>query len=342
MAPSTRGTAEKLSLFRACFSGLDRVYGTYDPQTGRSHQVKQPVTDQVLLRHLQGRQPYGVYLLVGERTAAAVADFDRDEVDPPLRFVRHAREFGIAAYLERSKHKGWHAWVFFEKPGVNAAKARLVVRWMLGSINAPQTEVFPKQDRLEDRNRFGNFVNAPLFGALVPQGRTVFVDPDSDLKPWPDQWQVLETLSRVGEPALDDIIAANHLISQCLAAHPTAPGDSGSAIHSTYGLPPCAQRILAEGVTAHQRVACFRLALHLKKAGLPEDLALICLRAWSRKNRPSVGKRMITPEEINVQARAAYGNAYRGCGCEEPVIQPFCDVTCPLHGDRGESPAKSL
>ena len=56
-------TSDKLALFTTCFSGLSETYGTYDPATGRSWQVKQPVTRHTMLRHLQGIQPYGVYLL---------------------------------------------------------------------------------------------------------------------------------------------------------------------------------------------------------------------------------------------------------------------------------------
>ena len=330
VAPGSRSTAEKLALFRACFSGLDHVYGTYDPQTGRSRQVKQPVTEQVLLRHLQGRRPFGVYLLVGDRTGAVVADFDRKDVEPPLRFLRCAHGIGITSYLERSKSKGWHAWIFLQSPGVTAAKARAVVRWILAEINASDTEVFPKQDRLDGRNHFGNFVNAPLFGALVPQNRTVFVNPEDDLKPWPDQWTVLENITSVGESTLDQITEAKHisLLNQPSPGGTSVP--SRISTHSTYGLPPCAQRMLAEGVTEHQRVACFRLALHLKKAGLSEEMARVCLRAWARKNRPPTGKRIITADEVDAQVQAAYRNDYRGCGCGEPAVQPYCVPTCPV------------
>ena len=57
-------TAEKIAIFRDCFTGLNHVYGTYDPQSGRACQKKEPVTDEVILAHLTGRQPYGVYLLI--------------------------------------------------------------------------------------------------------------------------------------------------------------------------------------------------------------------------------------------------------------------------------------
>ena len=83
-----RSGTEKLAIFRDCFSGLKHVFGTYDPSTGSGRQVKSPVTDQVLLRHLQGSQPYGVYLLVDARTGAVVVDFDDQDTYGPLQFVR--------------------------------------------------------------------------------------------------------------------------------------------------------------------------------------------------------------------------------------------------------------
>jgi hypothetical protein len=329
-----RSTAEKLALFRASFSGRDHVYGTYDPPSGRVRQVKQPVTDAVLLRHLQGIQSYGVYLLVGDRARAVVADFDREDVNGPLKLLSCAERVGIPAYLERSKSKGWHAWVFLEQPGVSAAKARAVVRWLLCEAGCPSVEIFPKQDRLEGRNMYGNFVNAPLFGRLVPGGRTVFVDPRDDLKPWTDQWAVLEQVHRVSESVLTDIISNNHPALSGSNAKHSDQSTTSTPIVATFGLAPCAQRMLAEGVVEYQRVACFRLALHLKKAGLPKDIATACLFAWAKKNRPRGGKQIITVTEIESQTQVAYSKDYRGCGCEEAAIQPYCLPTCALFGSR--------
>jgi len=60
-----------------------------------------------------------------------------------------------------------------------------------------------------------------------------------------------------------------------------------------FGLPPCARKILAEGVSAYQRVSCFRLAVHLKRNGIPYDLVVAVLKAWAKKNRPADGKGVI-------------------------------------------------
>jgi len=325
-----RSTAEKLAVFRSCFTGLMHAYGTYDARTGRAFQVRRPVTDETLLSHLTGRQSYGVYLLVHDRTRAVVADFDREDPQPPLRFIRRAATHGLKTYLERSKRKGWHVWIFLELPGVTAAKARLVVRSILDDINEPATEVFPKHDTLSETTRYGAFINAPLFGRACPNGRTVFVDPEYGLAAYEDQWDVLINVRRVGEVQLDEIIKANRLQRTRGTRHaPTHFSDDKNASVS-FGLPPCAQRMLDEGVTQYQRVSCFRLALHLKRAGIPQDVAVGALAVWAMKNRPAAGKVLITEAEVIEQTACAYAKPYRSCGCEDPAVSPFCGPGCPL------------
>ena len=206
-----RTTTEKIRLFRMFFTGLPNVYGTYDLATGKARQVKQPVTDQVILAHLQGRQHYGVYLLVSEQTRAVVADFDVDDLEPPMEFLARAEHYGLAAYIERSKSKGYHVWMFLDEAGVSAAKARLVVRHILEEIGEPNTEIFPKHDRLDTRTMYGNYIYAPLFGTLVPRGRTVFLDPCDGLAPAADQWAFLANVARVEEAQIDEIIEINEL-----------------------------------------------------------------------------------------------------------------------------------
>jgi hypothetical protein len=266
-----------------------------------------------------------------DRTHAVVADFDADDPTRPVAFIERARELSVPAYLERSKAKGWHIWVFLETPGLIAAKARGLMRRILEDIGVAQVEVFPKQDRLDTRNRFGNFINAPLFGASVQQGRTVFVDP-SILEPFADQWTVLASVQRVTDDQLGKLAVPRRIaFPGSTSRSPTLAGGNSSR---SYGLAPCAQRMLREGVTANQRVSCFRLAVHLKKAGIPRDIAAASLRAWALKSRPSNGKRVLTEVEVDEQIAAAYGKDYRGCGCEDAAVRPFCDHACPLHRNK--------
>ena len=337
-----RTTAEKIGLFRRFFTGLPYVYGTYDLVTGRARQVKRAVTDRVILAHLQGKQPYGVYLLVGDRTRAVVADFDVDDLEAPKEFVAGAANCGLAAYIERSKSKGYHAWIFLDEAGVSAAKARLVMRHILEEIGQPNTEVFPKHDRLDTRTTYGNYIYAPLFGTLVPQGRTAFLDPRCGMTPAADQWQFLEEVIRVKEEQLDEIIEINELNEpDDRAAGPPpegAPPRPSDKARSAFGLPPCAQRMLAKGVSEYQRVRCFRLAVQLKKAGLPEDIAVAALKAWATKNRPVGEKRVITEDEVLAQVNGAYSRDYRSCGCGDPTVAPYCEPDCPLQNGRPGRP----
>ena len=134
-------------------------------------------------------------MLVKDRTRAVVVDFDSENRQTVVGFVDRARHYGISAYVERSKSKGYHAWIFFEEQGVLAAKARLVLHHLLNEIEEPNTEIFPKQDTIDNSNKYGSFINAPLFGPLVRQGKSVFLDLQS-FTPYPDQWTLLESVNK--------------------------------------------------------------------------------------------------------------------------------------------------
>jgi hypothetical protein len=142
-------------------------------------------------------------------------------------------------------------------------------------------------------------------------GKTVFVDPIS-FEPYPNQWEFLDSVHRHKESHLDYIIELNNLapISAVLPAveHPTIKK------HSGFGLPICAQKMLASGVIHYQRVSCFRLAVHLKRLGLPHDATIAALKVWAQKNRPQVGKQIISESEIIAQTLYAYAKDYRGYG----------------------------
>ena len=257
-----RKTSEKIRLFRKLFSGLTNVYGTYDLVTGHAWQVKESVTNDTILAHLKGKRPYGVYLLNGDHITAIAADFDNSDPFPPVEFINSAQHYGLPAYIETSKSKGFHVWIFFNKNGVKAFKARMVVKHILEEIEYPQTEIFPKQDSLDKRASFGNFINAPLFGGLVPLGKTVFIEPHT-LEPYPDQWAFLEKAERVEEQVLDEIIELNDISFTQIQSTPSQQ-DSANREWNRFGLPICAQKMLQNGVSQYQRVSCFRLAVHLK------------------------------------------------------------------------------
>jgi len=321
-----RSPTEKVRLFRQRFSGLEHVYGTYDPATGRSWQVKRPVTPAVVLRHLQGSRPLGIYLLTGDRTRAIVVDFDTGDANLPLDFMAAAAHYKLDTHMEVSKSKGFHVWLFAEPTGLAARKGRAVVQHILRETEAAEVEVFPKQDSINlERGEVGNWINLPLNGRLVRTGKTVFVDTKTGLQPFPNQWAYLESVGTVSEGLLDEIIEVNDIDIGSEAPPPLAV-----TFEAPWTLPPCIRRMLDEGVTECQRVSCFRLAVQLRRMGMPYDIVVAALLEWRTRNRPEDGKGIITENEVKAQAASAFLKEYRGHGCEEPAVARFCSPDCPV------------
>jgi hypothetical protein len=148
------------------------------------------------------------------------------------------------------------------------------------------------------------------------------------MKPYQNQWDFLESIQRVEESTLDDIIEINGLSGQQRPDNrKNQPNDR--LVQGT-GLPLCIQSMLRNGVAHLQRSSCFRLAVQLRRIGLPFDATVSVLKTWALKNKPSDGKRIITDHEIIEQASCAYSKYYKAYGCETSEMEPFCRDDCPL------------
>lgn len=318
---------EKIRLFFSLFHGLENVYGTYSTQSGKHWQIKGKVTEKVIENHLKGKQPYGFYPLIEDKTTVGIADFDNLNPRPPIEFIKRAEHYGLSSYLEKSKSKGYHVWLFFPKDGVNAKKVRLIMKFILKEIGSINIEIFPKQDSITTTGSYGNFINAPLFGKQIAKNKTVFIQPNFSLKPYPDQWELLTSIKNNSEHLIDSIVANNSIKEE---------NKSKEIFQSKYkiskfGLPICAKKILRDGVTFDQRIACFRLTINLKRTGKPKEQTIEILNAWRQKNQPINGKRIITRKEIKEQVYWAYSKDYKGFGCEVPIIKSFCDSKCKIN-----------
>jgi len=245
----------------------------------------------------------------------------------------------LDCYLEKSKKKGFHVWMFTDSRGVPAVKARAVARYILDEAGH-DAEIFPKQDVIDPaRGDYGNFVNLPLFARLARQGRAVFVDPENGMKPFPNQWECLERMKLVSEAMIDEMIQENGI--KVGASRPQEKSHSLGTFEAPWALPPCARRMLEEGVCDNQRVACFRLAVQLRRIGLPADIAAAALQEWATKNRPQNDKRIITIDEIRDQTASAFMKEYRGCGCDDEAVRPFCDASCRIYHSVSEARSRS-
>jgi len=200
--PHTNGSGP-VAIFRSLFAGREDAYGTPDPSNPKKGLcVRERLTDEVIERHLRGKIRVGVYLLRDDLAVSfGAADFDGGEADleRALAFCVAAEAAGLHPYLERSRGKGFHVWLFFSRP-VPAAIVRRALRQLADYLGLPRSlEIFPKQDTL-DGKEFGNYIYLPLNGReQVNEGRTAFLDWEDGCQPFADAISPLREV-RYSEP----------------------------------------------------------------------------------------------------------------------------------------------
>jgi superfamily II DNA or RNA helicase len=172
-----------------------------------------PVTDQVIVDHLTGRQTIGVYPLLADDTCWFLAvDFDEaDWRDDALAFMQSCRELGVSAAIEISRSgAGAHVWIFFIE-AMPAREARKLGASLISHTCARTRQLslasydrfFPNQDSLP-KGGFGNLIALPLQKNIREQGCSVFVD--ELFIPWPDQWSFLASIIRMSLQDIDAVI----------------------------------------------------------------------------------------------------------------------------------------
>jgi len=229
--------ADKIALFRSLFRGRDDVYARRfeSRRTGRcgyspacahewipgvcekprikcaecSNRRFLPVTDDVIRRHLCGRDDdgrafvMGVYpMLLDESCFFLAIDFDRaDWQDDAAAFLETCRGLGVAAAVERSRSgNDGHVWLFFDQ-AVPAGLARNLGAYVLTETMERRPDIglesydrfIPNQDTLP-RGGFGSLIALPLQGRPRAHGNSVFLD--DNFVPHRDQWAFLSGIRK--------------------------------------------------------------------------------------------------------------------------------------------------
>jgi hypothetical protein len=312
-----REDSDEVNLFASLFHGRQDAFGLM--QGEKVMAVRRPVSLRHYRLHLEGRLRLGIYpLLSGGVTHFLALDFDGPQAwEQAIEVFHCATHYSLPLAWEISKSGDVHLWLFFSAPAL-ARDARLLARVLLDEA-AVRAEVFPKQDSLPGGG-LGNFIWLPLSGESVKQGRTLFLDPTSH-RPIPNQHGYLSTIEKISPEKLAQVVDLNNLKED----ENIYTRFGGTRIFSGYLL-PCAKRML-EGVEEGCRdVAAFRLAIHLKSRGYSIKKTEELLQKWNaERNKPPLPTRV-----ISAKIRSAYLRGYSGYGCEDPLIFPFCDQTCPI------------
>jgi hypothetical protein len=314
--------AECLQVFRSLFVAREDAYAIWKGDQPTA--VREPLSDHVLTAHLAGEYRAGTYLIqLDGRTPFLVFDIDVQERSLVKRILRRLRKMEVVAYVERSKSKGYHIWVFFDKP-LRAAQARAFAKYVLRGLENEKIEIFPKQDYVTE-DGVGNCIWLPLCGFDIRSKRTVFLD--DDLKSIRKQWRLLRHIKRVPKKRIQRI--CNDL-PPTIKRFPRLPE---SKEKSGLNLPTCAQSILFKGVEdGHRNVALFTLTKHLRNAGIEQDRVEDLVSGANEQCQPPLEGR-----EVASIVSSVFKGRYTSLGCEDSFIASLCGERCPVKSRKSKA-----
>lgn len=312
---------EDVKRFTSLFRGRTDAFGVM--QEGRIVAVRRSVSLLHYRLHLEGKIRLGIYPLLPKGLTHFLAlDFDGHRAHEwAFEVFSHSRHFDLPLAWEVSKSRGVHLWLFFPEPAP-ARDVRLVARMLLDESGV-QAEIFPKQDAVPE-DGLGNFIWLPLSGESLKHGKTCFLD-TATFTTCRDQHDYLSSIRKVSARRMTEIVSMNGLRQKSRAY---LQGDARRKSLRVFqeDFLPCAKRMFQGVEEGYRDVAAFRLAIHLKSRGFSLDQAEEFLQRWNAEQNGSPLESHI----ITTKARSAYRHGYTGYGCEDPLIIPFCEESCPI------------
>lgn len=293
------------------------------------HITSAPVTDKIVLMHLQGKITIATYALKEDNSVRWLClDIDlkkgQDDTEENRQLVRdHTKKlvkalyeiFGPSYYLvERSGSKGYHVWVFFSSP-VPAYRVFSLGRWITINNPAPDiigVEVYPKQ---VTRGHDGSMIKAPLGIHKKTEVRCFFVN--NKFEDIEDQWQHLANVRTVDGDELVSVLKKNNV--QLITTIRT-----DSQQFETFGSLPCISNMMAEGLTEGCRdEGLFSVAAWIKRRGIPESIASTMLQDVNSKTKPP-----LSDHDIEEKIRSVYDGDYSEFPCNKSSLDSYCSSSC--------------
>jgi len=303
---------DTIEAFASLFRGRTDAHG----QTNEC--VYETVTLEHYEKHLKGKTNLGIYFVLDDSSCHfAAIDLDEKDFNKAKAIRDELVKNSIPAYITESKSKGFHVYCFaLEK--FKAVEIRRVLRHILDKLGI-KAEIFPKQDYHQaddpDGTRHpGSYINLPCFGYTRP-----FLS--GDLKEVPLE-VALERVKRVPQEVIDRVLQTLPVETPREELIPKQTKKQKAGL-------PCFEKMMAGVPEGCRDEVAFRLAVHLYRQGMPQQLTEATLLEWDANyNRPAIGSTV-----IRQKIKQAYTGKY-GLGCLSDLIQPFCERDCHVYRKR--------
>lgn len=295
--------AEVSQRFASLFSCNARGHGVFNPREKDNKKkhflVHRAVSDQDWADHLAGKFGLGLAPILDDSTCwwgAIDLDAHKPEDTPfdPMKMERKIKELGLPLIVCRSKSgRGVHLYLFLSAPAQAALVMARLGDWKLKLGGAPNTEVYPKQSRIEIDVK-GNmtdpgWINLPYFDVentarfAVIGGKQAsldkFLQEAEDIRVHPNQLMQL-----AGGPSLEDA-------------------------------PPCLQHLIGVGVDGYRNEFVYNLTVYAKKA-YPDNVKDTVHELVAR----SVNRAMsFTTKEVDRTITSAMRRDYKYKCSQEPI-----------------------
>jgi hypothetical protein len=161
---------EEAMQMHALFRGREDVHGVYKLNGGNKNgklggqalTVRQEVTDEKWLKHLEGKIGLGI-VPIDQNDLCVWGCIDVDDYQLNFQFLLHEIErLKYPLVLCKSKSGGGHLFVFSTKP-LAAKNFQDYLRGAAANLKLAGREIFPKQTQISGEG-IGNWLNMPYFG----------------------------------------------------------------------------------------------------------------------------------------------------------------------------------
>lgn len=273
------------------FAGRRDTYALQNRQGGYAT-IREPLTVQILERHLAGDLTVGCYVVNEDITCRfVVLDFDfPKQALPPASTIRERIEKAIAAvgcpaksyFFEFSGSKGYHAWIMLDAPlpQIVAYRFGLLLKRLAGA-----NESYPRQaDIGQTEKGLGNLVKLPRALHRKSGRRSDLLDGEGK----PDTRPLAEIVAGISPVPRETI---EGIVERSAPDITTAEASSDRPLPRTGPAPRrlCMERVLAAGVNESERGGretwTWKVGLYLKEQAFTLDEAQEEALRWNRRNR---------------------------------------------------------